>query len=73
MLFAMNGLEYVTALSCANLSNPSKRRVGIVLGIEKEATRHNLKPGGHKSHTMLMRYIRDANLFREHAAAKVGL
>jgi integrase len=28
---------------------------------------------GHRSSTMVRRYIRDANLFRENAAAKVGL
>lgn len=50
-------------------------RAGLVTSaaIAGVSDRSIMQQTGHKSHAMLMRYIRDANLFRENAAAKVGL
>ena len=39
-------------------------------GVSERATQDE---SGHKSHAFMRRYIRDGLLFRENAAAKVGL
>jgi integrase len=65
-------------LDPANYAGHSLRaglRAGLVTtaAIAGVSERAIMKQTGHKSTAMVRRYIRDANLFRENAAARIGL